>query len=133
MTVNSASVSKMMKLASRLGSSVPAWWLIPASDAGALLIQRAMWSRVNPRRESFGVDEREGDGEAGDSSPGLIEAACFGALHLGWARGVVGDDHVDDAVVERLPEGLRLARLRMGGAHLRRVAPSGMSSAAKWR
>ena len=63
-----------------------------------------MSSSVKPRAGGVRPHDGQRDGEAGDAAPGEIEAAFVEALHLGRAGRVVGDDHVDDAFAQTLPE-----------------------------
>src|SRR5215469_12773390 len=85
---------------------------LEASGVAAEARERG-WSRAHPSDEmiqrvatpcTLSVHDGESERETGDASPGEVEAASVGALHLGWAGGVVGNDHIDIARSQRLPE-----------------------------
>src|ERR1700677_4097754 len=61
-----------------------------------------------------GVHHGKREAEAGDAAPGLIEAAFFAMLHRWRAGGVVGGDHVDDALFQRGPQGIAVGPVTQG-------------------
>ena len=87
-----------------------------------------------PRSARAGPDSRQPELQRGDAAPGRHEVAVVEVLQRGRRGRVIGRDKVDLAG-GRAPatERSRLARSRMGGAHLNAVAPSAISSAANVR
>src|SRR6516165_10465435 len=54
----------------------------------------------------LGLGPHYGQGlrQAGDSSPGIPEASFIKALHCRRARRMIGNDHVNDAILQSLPK-----------------------------
>ena len=104
----------------------------PASSAGPVDIQRTTSARVCAAPPGLGPHRGQPQLQPRDAAPRGAEVAAVRALELERGRRVVGDDAVDDAVGQRLPQQRRwLAASRIGGQHLNSVAPSGISSAVE--
>ena len=132
-TVNRSSGSQTTISASKPAASLPFLSSSPASFAGASDISRDQITESKPSGLKIGPHYRKAELQCRYPAPGIHEVARILSFERRCTRRMVGNDHVDRAVGNGLPEFLAVFPLTHRGTAFKMRVPSPIFSAANVR